>query len=106
VIYARVNWSKEIKKLHINVKELIIVLYGIKNIKKKLKGKKIYIQMNNKVVMSYLNRMIERMRHLVEIVKVIHLEVIEMGLSFYVIYIVSKENNITNAISRTKKYYN
>jgi hypothetical protein len=43
VICAGANWSKEIKKLHINMKELIAVLYGIKSLKEKLKGKKICI---------------------------------------------------------------
>jgi CMP-N-acetylneuraminic acid synthetase len=78
VICARANWSKEIKKLHINMKELIVVLYGIKSLKEKLKGKKICIRIDNKVVISYLNKITRKMKHLAEIV--IHSEVMEMGL--------------------------
>jgi hypothetical protein len=88
------------------VKELIAVLYGIKSLKEKLRGKHICIRVDNKVVMSYLNRMTGRMRHLAEIVRVIHLEVMEMGSSLYAIYIASKENDVADAISRTKEYYN
>jgi hypothetical protein len=47
-----------------------------------------------------------RMKHLAEIVRVIHLEVIEMGSSLHAIYIASKENDVANAISRTKEYHN
>jgi hypothetical protein len=47
-----------------------------------------------------------RMRHLAEIVRVIHLKVMEIRLSLYAIYIASKENDVANAISRIKKYYN
>jgi hypothetical protein len=88
------------------MKELIVVLYKIRSLKKKLKGKKICIQVDNKVVMSYLNKMIGRMKHLAEIVRVIHLEVMEMGLSLHAIYIASKENNVTDAILKTKEYHN
>jgi hypothetical protein len=58
------------------------------------------------VVMSYLNRMTGRMRHLAKIVRVIHSEVMKMGLSLHAIYIASKKNNIADAISRIKEYYN
>jgi hypothetical protein len=61
---------------------------------------------DNKVVMSYLNRMTRRMKHLAEIVRVIHLKVMEMGSSLHAIYIASKENDVTDAISRTKEYHN
>jgi hypothetical protein len=105
-ICAGANWSKEIRKLHINVKELIVVLYRIRSLKEKLKGKKICIRVDNKVVMSYLNRMTGRMKHFAEIIRVIHSEVIEMGSSLHAIYIASKKNDVANTISRTKKYHN
>jgi hypothetical protein len=88
------------------MKELIAVLYGIRSLKEKLKGKKICIRVDNKVVMSYLNRMTGRIRHLAEIVRVIHLEVMEIGSSLHTIYIANKENDVANAISRTKEYHN
>jgi hypothetical protein len=50
--------------------------------------------------------MTRRMKYLAEIVRVIYLKVIEMGSSLHTIYIASKENNIANAISRTKEYHN
>jgi hypothetical protein len=58
------------------------------------------------VVISYLNKMTRRMRHLAKIVRVIHLEIMEMGLSLHAIYIASKENNVANAISKIKEYHN
>jgi hypothetical protein len=82
------------------------MLYRIRSLKEKLKGKKICIRVDNKVVMSYLNKMTGRMRHLAEIVRVIHSEVMEMRSSLHVIYIASKENDVADAILRIKKYHN
>jgi hypothetical protein len=80
------------------------VFYKIKSLKEKLKGKKICIRIDNKVVMSYLNKITRKIKHLAKIIRVIYLKIIEMRLSLHAIYIASKENDIANTILRTKKY--
>jgi hypothetical protein len=50
--------------------------------------------------------MTKKIKYLTKIVKVIYLKVIKMGLLLHAIYITIKENDVANAISRTKKYHN
>ena len=103
---AQGRWNLEWINRHINEKELQAVLKAIRTFKEELRGKNLLIKIDNKVAMTYLNRMTGRIRSLAKIARRIFELVDELGMKIQAVYIPSKENKIADRLSREKDLHN
>ena len=91
------GWGAE-QLLHINVKELLVVHKAVLKWKSKLKGKRVLLQMDNMVMLVYINKMMGRIPCLAWLAHEIHKVLRDLKTEMKAVYIQSKRNEVADAL--------